>query len=303
MGWLRTSTKGQRCRAGDRLEPADRRRRRMAAAMVRALARPDLSESRQAGRAALALHARGRLDRLGRRSRHARDRRHAAAGAVLHVHPGAAHRQPLPARHRLHRAADGPARAAALASCCTAISAPAGRMRATRSSLRHWIELAQGRWKPNGGQRAEDDSRSASTWRKAARTRPCLRRSTAPGSRELIKHGDRHDNGPAVAGLVVRAHARPCADQHRPDRRLGRLGARSSRGAGHAGRAGDLLAGLERAHQGRAAHLRQQAIGAVVGVARGARPDARATASRCRRIAASRRSSPRRPGRCAATRS
>jgi hypothetical protein len=88
---------------GDRLEPADRAARPMAGDVVCALARPQLSESGQAGGIALALHARGRIDRVGRRPRPHLIDGNAAPGDVLHVHSGAALRQPLPARHRLPR--------------------------------------------------------------------------------------------------------------------------------------------------------------------------------------------------------
>ena len=129
-------------------------------------------------------------------------------------------------------------------------------------------------------------------------------RCTAPGSRRWSSAAaSTPANGPAVAALVVEHDARRRAGQHRPHRRLGRLGARPSGGAGHPGRAGGVLARLARAHEGRTAHLRQQALGAVVEVPRGARPGAAATASRCRRTGGSPRSSPRRPGGCAATRS
>ena len=60
---------------GDRLQPADRRAGRMAADVVRAVARPGVSASGKAGRIALVLHARRRDDRLGRRAGHAHDRR------------------------------------------------------------------------------------------------------------------------------------------------------------------------------------------------------------------------------------
>src|SRR5207344_46023 len=67
---------------GDRLQPADRRPGRVAARMVRALARSDVSLPRRAGRVALALHARRRNVRLGRRPGPARDRLREPDGAV-----------------------------------------------------------------------------------------------------------------------------------------------------------------------------------------------------------------------------
>ena len=81
-------------------------------------------------------------------------------------------------------------------------------------------------------------------------------------------------NGPAVAGLVIEVMRDRC--QINIDLTGGWGGSARDHlaGAGHPGRAGGVLARLARANEGRAAHLRQQALGAVVEVPRSARSGA-----------------------------
>ena len=106
MGWLRSEDPEQRCRVVIASNPPIGAQGEWLITWFAPWARPGLSRSGQAGRAALALHARGRLDGVGGRARRAHDRRQGAARDLLHVHPGAALRQPLPARHPLPGAAD-----------------------------------------------------------------------------------------------------------------------------------------------------------------------------------------------------
>ena len=132
-----------------------------------------------------------------------------------------------------------------------------------------WIAAAQARWTPDGGRDRKMTTLGVDVAQGGA-DETVLAPLFVTWFGELVKRrGLDTTNGPAVAGPRDRAHARQMPGQCRSHRRLGRFGARSSRRAGRQCRAGRLFRGVRGADARRAARIPQHARAAVVAVPRG----------------------------------
>ena len=120
----------------------------------------------------------------------------------------------------------------------------AGREDAANQVIRSaWVSEAQGRWKPDGGQGLKMLTLGVDV-AKGGADETVLAALYGTWIAPLITARHGYGQRPGGGGAGGGACARRRADQHRPDRRLGRLRARPPGFAGHAGGAGDLLPGL-----------------------------------------------------------